>query len=242
MSSRTIIDGLDWTGIAAQLNTEGYALMPGLLGPDVARRLARETPTTKAGHRLPQASVNPWEGGLHYFFGASLSPPWGVWRAAFYRHLVTIANRWNEILGVGDRYPAELDDFLQRHRQAGEVQPQSRVRRLGVGDYVALHQRRDGEYVFPFQVVALLSEPGTDFGGGEFVMTEQRPRMQSRPMVLPLRLGDAAVVTTSVRPFKGTRGYYRVNLKHAISRIRQGERVGVELSFHDALMPRQNGG
>jgi hypothetical protein len=229
-----MIDGLDWTGIAAQLSAEGYALVPGLLGPDAARRLARETPTTEAGHRLPQASNGPWRGGLHYSFDACLSPPWGVWRTAFYCHLATIANRWNEILGISDRYPAELDDFLQRNRQAGQFQPQSHVSRLGVEDYVALHQRSDGEYVFPFQVVALLSEPGTDFRGGEFVMTEQRPRTQSRPIVLPLKLGDAAIISTSVRPFQGTKGYYRVNLKHAVSRVHRGERVGVELSFHNA--------
>ena len=152
-----MIDGLDWTGIAEQLNTEGYAEVPGL-----------------------------------------------------------------------------LDDFLHRNREAGQVRPQSHLSRLGVDDYVALHQRSDGEFVFPFQVVALLSEPGTDFRGGEFVMTELRPRMQSRPMVLPLKLGDAAIISTSVRPCRGANGYHRANLKHAISRVHRGERVGVELSFHDA--------
>ena len=110
----------------------------------------------------------------------------------------------------------------------------SHLSRLCVGDYVALHQRNDGDQVFPLQVVALLSEPGTDFEGGEFVMTEQRPRMQSRPMVLPLGLGDAAIITTSLRPFKGAKGHYRVNLKHAISRVRKGRRIGMALTFHDA--------
>jgi hypothetical protein len=225
---------LDWTGIAAQLNMEGYALVPGLLGPDVARRLAGEIPPTETGHRFPQVSGDPWRGGLHYFFDASLPPPWRVWRAAFYRHLAAIANRWNETLDIGERFPPELEHFIQRNRQAGQVRPQSHLIRLRVDDYAALHQRGDGESVFPFQLVALLSEPGTDFRGGEFVMTEQRPRMQSRPMVLPLKLGDAAIISTSVRPCKGTKGYYRVNLKHAISRVHRGERVGVELSFHDA--------
>ena len=118
----------------------------------------------------------------------------------------------------------------RRARQGG----QSHLSRLGVEDYLPLHQRNAGGQVFPMQVVALLSEPGKDFDGGEFVMTEQRPRMQSRPMVLPLGLGDAAIIGTAERPFKGTRGHYRVNLKHAVSRVRSGERVGLELTFHDA--------
>jgi hypothetical protein len=111
------------------------------------------------------------------------------------------------------------------------TQPQSHLNRLRVDDYLALHQRHDGEHVFPLQIVGLLTEPGSDFQGGEFVMTEQRPRMQSRPMVLPLKLGDAAIISTAQRPFKGTKGFYRVNLKHAISRVRGGERIGVELSM-----------
>ena len=137
-------------------------------------------------------------------------------------------------MGVDHRYPAELEDFLRRNQKAGQTRAQSHMSRLGVEDHVSLHQRNDGEQVFPMQIVAVLSEPGAEFQGGEFVMTEQRPRMQSRPSVLPLKLGDAAIIATAERPFKGTKGYYRVNLKHAISRVRKGERIGLELSFHDA--------
>ncbi|WP_087047820.1 2OG-Fe(II) oxygenase [Caballeronia ptereochthonis] len=232
-SPDTSIARLDWAGIAAQLDQEGYVVLPGLLGEDAARSLARQTQTMSAAQRVPLASSDLGRGELFYF-GADLPAPLEDWRTTFYRHLAVIANRWSEILGIGSRYPTELEDFLRRNKQAGQVQPQSHLSRLGVEDHVALHQRNDDEQVFPLQVIALLSEPGTDFMGGEFVMTEQRPRMQSRPMVLPLKLGDAAIITTSERPFKGTKGHYRVNLKHAISRVRRGQRIGMELTFHDA--------
>ncbi|WP_408164310.1 2OG-Fe(II) oxygenase [Caballeronia jiangsuensis] len=137
-------------------------------------------------------------------------------------------------MDVEYRYPAELEEFLRLNRTAGQVQQLSHLNRLGAGDYLALHQSSEGDHVFPLQVVALLSEPGKDFHGGEFVLTEQRPRMQSRPMVLPLGLGDMAIISTAHKPFRGTKGFYRVNLKHAISRVHRGERVGVALSFHDA--------
>ena len=178
-------------------------------------------------------SVDLGRGELLYL-GARLPAPLAQWRTALYRRLAVIANRWNEDLGVEDRFPAQLEDFLQRNRSAGQMRAQSHLSRLGAEDHVALHQCNDGAQVFPLQIVAVLSEPGADFQGGEFVMTEQRPRMQSRPMVLPLRLGDLAVIATAERPFKGAKGYYRVNLKHAVSRVRQGERIGLELSLHDA--------
>ena len=231
-SPNTTIDGLDWTTITTQLHAEGYAMLPGLLGAEVARGLAQHSVAVKTV-RVPLASSDLGRGELLYF-GGRLPALLEAWRTTLYRHLVAIANHWNEALGVDGRYPAQLDAFLQRNRKAGQTRAQSYLSRLGVEDYVSLHQRNDSEQVFPMQIVALLSEPGADFDGGEFVMTEQRPRMQSRPMVLPLKFGDAAIITTAERPFKGTKGHYRVNLKHAISRVRKGERIGLELSFHDA--------
>lgn len=231
-SSSSTIDRLDWAQLGAQLDAEGYALLPGLLDADTARRLARRAESPHLT-RMPLSSNDLGHGDLFYF-GGSLPAPLETWRTTLYRHLAVIANRWNETLNVQGRYPAELEKFLDHNRKAGQTQAQSHLNRLGVEDHVSLHQRNDGERVFPMQVVALLSEPDVDFQGGEFVMTEQRPRMQSRPMVLPLKLGDAAIITTAERPFKGAKGYYRVNLKHAISRVRQGQRIGLELSFHDA--------
>ncbi|MFC4299318.1 2OG-Fe(II) oxygenase [Castellaniella hirudinis] len=234
----TRLDHLDWADIGRQMDVEGYAVLPGLLGRDEARDLARQVSAIGL-HRATLASSGLGRGELFYF-DAGLPAPLARWRAALYRRLVVIANRWNETLGVGHRYPAAFEAFLQCNREAGQTRAQSHLNRLIEDDHLALHQRNDGEQVFPTQIVAVLSEPGVDFQGGEFVMTEQRPRMQSRPVVLPLKLGDLAVIATAERPFKGARGYYRVNLKHAVSRVRQGERIGLELSFHDA--PRNGPG
>jgi hypothetical protein len=227
------IDRLDWTDIARRLDIEGCAMLPGLLASERAQELARLATASEVTHRGTLAAEELGRGELLYF-GATLPAPWAGWRSAFYRQLAGIANRWNEVLASEYRYPARLDDFLRRCRQAWQVRPQSHLNRLGAEDYLALHQRGGEEHVFPVQIVVLLSDPDRDFQGGEFVMTEQRPRMQSRPMVLPLWRGDAAIISTAERPFKGSRGYYRVNLKHAISRVSGGERVGLELSFHDA--------
>lgn len=226
------LDRLNWTDIGLQLDAEGYVVLPGLLGVDVARDLAQQA--TAAGARRVALESDDLGRGELFYFGAGMPAPLELWRTALYRRLVAIANRWNETLGVALRYPAELGDFLRRNQEAGQTRAQSHLSRLGGEGHVSLHQRNDGEQVFPMQIVAVLSEPGVDFQGGEFVMTEQRPRMQSRPAVLPLKLGDVAVIATAERPVKGSQGYYRVNLKHAISRVRTGERIGLELLFHDA--------
>lgn len=230
--TKTTADSLDWAAIGAQLDAEGHALLPGWLGPDGARRLALHTATMGAS-REALASSQLGSGDLFYF-DAGLPAPLEPWCTALYRGLAVIANRWNETLGVDDRYPPAWEDFLRRNQQAGQTRAQSHLSRLGMEDHQLLHQRMEGEQVFPMQIVALLSEPGVDFQGGEFLMTEQRPRMQSRPLVLPLQLGDAAIIATAERPFKGAKGFYRVNLKHAIGRVRRGERIGLELTFHNA--------
>jgi uncharacterized protein len=226
------IDRLDWAAISTQLDIEGYVVLPGLLDPDTARHMVLRTETMSGARRVPLASADTGRGEM-LFFDISLPEPLEMWRTAFYRNLAVIANRWVEILGVGDSYPTSLDQFRCSNKEAGQVHPQSYLNRLGVEDYMALHQRTGDQRLFPLQVVALLSEPGKDFHGGEFVMTEQRPRMQSRPIVVPLKLGDAAIISTSERPFKGTKGYYRVKMRHAIGRVRLGERIGLELTFHD---------
>lgn len=223
---------LDWAAISAQLDEEGYALLPGWLGAEAARGLAREAATLGAV-RAPLAASGLGRGEL-FCFEAGLPALLEAWRTSLYPQLAAIANRWQHTLGVDTRYPPSLDAFLERNRQAGQTRGQSHLSRLGAGDHVLLHRRNEGEPVFPLQLVALLSEPDADFEGGEFVTTEQRPRLQSRPAVLPLQLGDAALIATDARPMQGSRGPYRVKLKHAIGRVRRGERVGLELSFHDA--------
>ncbi|WP_325072850.1 2OG-Fe(II) oxygenase [Paraburkholderia acidisoli] len=205
-------------------------MLPGWLHADEARALARATLAENAARRELLEAVDLGR-GERFYFDANLPPPLAAWREGWYRYLAPIANGWSEALGEAYRYPAEWSAFVERDRAEAPMRAQSYVSRLRAEDFLALHQCTSGERVFPLQVVALLSAPGEDFTGGEFVMTEQRPRMQSRPMVVPLGLGDAAIIATAQRPFHGANGVYRVNLKHAISRVREGERVGLEVGF-----------
>jgi hypothetical protein len=155
-------------------------------------------------------------------------------RTALYRELAPIANHWNKSMAIEVQYPKEHAEFIQRCHDAGQSRPTPLLLQYGTGDYNCLHQDLYGEHVFPIQVAFLLSEPGRDFEGGEFVLTEQRPRMQSRPEVVPLRQGDAVAFAVHHRPVQGTRGTYRVNLRHGVSRLRSGHRHTVGVIFHDA--------
>lgn len=232
-TTQEAVASLDWTSIAAHLDQEGYAILPGLISDRQARDL---TGLIVSGDVARASSEVPAPSGHGELFWLPQAAPSFVddLRASFYQHLVPIANRWSDALGIFPRYPAKLEAFVAENRRAGQVRPQSHLSCLREGDYQELHQRSCADPVFPLQLVGLLSEPGEDFAGGELVMTEQRPRMQSRPMVLPLRRGDLAIITVAQRPQKGTKGHYRVNLKHAISRVRRGARVGLELLLHDA--------
>jgi len=172
--------------------------------------------------------------GEYKYFSYPLPDLIAELRTAMYPHLVPIANRWNTSMGIDLLYPAKHADFLDRCHAAGQRKPTPLLLQYETGDYNCLHQDLYGEHVFPLQVAILLSEPGSDFEGGEFVMTEQRPRMQSRAEVVPLRQGDGVVFAVHHRPVAGTRGVYRVNLRHGVSRIRSGRRHTVGIIFHDA--------
>ena len=235
MNAHAMIERFDAGVIAAQLDAEGYAALPNCFDPHEARALAKrlDAPRDAWHMAVSRARMEPGS-GERLDFDDGLPPLLHAWREALYRWLAPMANRWQALCGLEQRFPAELAAFLDANRRAGQRRPQSHLSRLRAGDRLALHRHDEGEQVFPFQVVALLNAPQRDFAGGEFVMTEQRPRMQSRAMVVPLAAGDAAIIATAQRPVAGAHGHYRVKLKHAISRVRGGERIGLALLFHDA--------
>jgi uncharacterized protein len=172
--------------------------------------------------------------GEYKYFSYPLPSLVEVIRSALYPRLVPIANRWHDTMRIDVRFPDRHADFIDRCHAAGQQRPTPLLLQYGAGDYNCLHQDLYGEHVFPLQLTILLSEPGRDFEGGEFVMTEQRPRMQSRPQVVSLRQGDAVVFAVHQRPVQGTRGWYRVNLRHGVSRVRSGHRQTAGIIFHDA--------
>jgi len=228
------IAALDWRRIAQDLDDSGNALIPGLLAASDCRAVAGwYAEDARFRSRVVMAS-HGFGRGEYKYFSYPLPQLVDSLRAALYPQLAPIANRWNETLRVALRYPPTLTRFLAACHEAGQTRPTPLLLQYGVGDYNCLHQDLYGEWVFPLQVTILLSQPGEDFTGGEFVLTEQRPRMQSRPEVVPLRRGDAVIFAVHHRPVSGTRGVYRVNLRHGVSRLRSGHRHTLGVIFHDA--------
>ena len=216
------------------LQAEGCAIVRELLPPSQCREIASLYADAERFRSRVVMARHGFGRGEYQYFAYPLPEPIAELRSALYPQLAGIANRWNAAMGIATRYPAEHAEFLARCHRAGQTRPTPLLLRYREGDYNCLHQDLYGEHVFPLQVVILLSEPGRDFSGGEFVMTEQRPRMQSRAEVLPLRQGDAAVIAVHQRPVQGTRGVYRVNLRHGVSRVRSGLRHTAGIVFHDA--------
>ncbi|MFC3550670.1 2OG-Fe(II) oxygenase [Lysobacter cavernae] len=242
------VDWLDWAGIASELDARGHAHVPALLDAAQCRALA-------AGYDRPDGfrsrvvmARHGFGRGEYRYFAYPLPAAVATLRAAFYLRLVPIAHRWNEAMGSDVRYPATHADFIARCHAAGQTRPTPLLLRYDTGDYNCLHQDLYGEHVFPLQLAVLLSQPQRgpggdlnksglndgDFSGGEFVLTEQRPRMQSRAEVVPLQQGDAVVFAVHQRPVQGTRGPYRVQLRHGVSRVRSGRRHTLGVIFHDA--------
>jgi hypothetical protein len=172
--------------------------------------------------------------GEYKYFAYPLPEPILTLRTALYPALAEIANRWNEAMGIATRYPPQHREFLKRCHDAGQTRPTPLLLQYGAGDYNCLHQDLYGEHVFPLQVTVLLSRPDADFTGGEFVLTEQRPRMQSRAEVVPLALGEGVISPVHHRPVRGARGVYRVSMRHGVSRLRSGQRHTAGIIFHDA--------
>jgi hypothetical protein len=224
----------DWNPIEPDLDEQGFAVIPRLLSPDECRGVTSLYPDDMRFRSRVVMERHGFGRGEYKYFTYPLPDTVAKLRTSIYPRLAPIANRWNEAMGLDVRYPDRLDEFLERCHKAGQTQPTALMLEYGAGDYNCLHQDLYGEHVFPLQVAILLSQPGKDFTGGEFVMTEQRPRMQSRPMVVPLVQGDAVVFAVHHRPVQGTRGVYRVNLRHGVSRIRGGHRHTLGIIFHDA--------
>jgi uncharacterized protein len=228
------VDTIDWAQATVDLDAQGCAVLKGLLSPDECRAMSALYPDDKNFRSRIVMGRHGFGRGEYKYFSYPLPDLIAQLRPALYAQLQGIANRWNETMGIDIRYPASHAAFLKRCHDAGQTRPTPLLLQYESGDYNCLHQDLYGEHVFPIQVAILLSEPGRDFTGGEFVLTEQRPRMQSRAEVVALGQGDAVAFAVHHRPVQGTRGFYRVNLRHGVSRLRSGHRHTVGVIFHDA--------
>jgi len=228
------IDALDWSGIAADLDAQGSAVIPGLLTATECELLAACYESDGIYRSRVVMARHGFGRGEYKYFSYPLPPLVQELRSAVYPRLVPIANRWNETLRVDARFPPGHEAFIGDCHAAGQQRPTPLILRYAPGDYNCLHQDLYGDRVFPLQLAVLLSQPGSDFSGGEFVLTEQRPRMQSRVDVVPLAQGDAVIFAVNERPMAGARGAYRVKLRHGVSRVRSGQRHTLGVIFHDA--------
>jgi hypothetical protein len=226
--------GVAWEQVEAELDGYGGAVLKDLLTPEECDAIAAMYSDDAKFRSRVVMTRHGFGRGEYKYFRYPLPDLVEQLRASMYSRLAPIANRWNEALRIDVRYPETHAEFLERCHKAGQRRPTPLLLQYGEGDYNCLHQDLYGEHVFPLQVAILLSEPGRDFAGGDFVLTEQRPRMQSRVEVVPLRQGDAVAFAVYHRPVQGTRGTYRVNLRHGVSRIRDGHRHTLGIIFHDA--------
>ena len=228
------VNAADWTKIYGDLDAQGWATAPKLLTNEEADLIAGLYHREEGFRSQIIMARHGFGRGQYKYFSYPLPPLIQGLRAAAYPRLVPIANQWHERMGKDVRFPQDHAAFLERCHQAGQVRPTPLLLEYGAEDYNCLHRDLYGEHVFPIQIAILLNQPGADFKGGEFVMTEQRPRMQTRAMVLPLEKGDAAIFAVNSRPMKGARGDYQVRLNHGVSKIHSGKRHTVGVIFHDA--------
>ncbi len=228
------VGGLDWAAIADNLDREGWAVLPGLLAADECAALA-SLYASEAGFRSRVVMARHGFGqGEYKYFAYPLPSAVAGLRKALYPRLATIANLWNNSLSNSYHYPDTLTDFLTLCHEAGQARPTPLLLQYGPGDYNCLHQDLYGAFFFPLQAAFLLSAPAQDFTGGEFVLVENRPRMQSRASVVPLGLGDGVVFAVHHRPARGVRGFYRAAMRHGVSPVRTGRRHVLGIIFHDA--------
>lgn len=228
------IAAFDWDAIGNALDTRGWAVLPQLIDPDTARAIAALDDRDDCFRSRIIMARHGFGRGTYGYFAYPLPPLVAQLRTAIYPRLAPVADRWHERLGGAERFPVSHADYLARCHAAGQQRPTPLLLRYGQGDFNCLHQDIYGRYAFPLQVAILLSAPGTDFTGGDFVLTEQRPRMQSRVDVVPLAQGDAVIFAVHHRPVRGTRGEYRVTMRHGVSTMRSGKRHVLGIIFHDA--------
>jgi hypothetical protein len=220
--------------VGAELDSHGCAVLPGVLTPQDCAALVTVYDDPACFRSRVVMQRHGFGQGEYQYFSYPLPAVVADLRSSLYPSLAAIANRWNEAMGVATCYPLDHADYLDQCWRAGQTKPTPLLLRYGPSDYNCLHQDRYGDLLFPLQVTFLLSVPGADFTGGEFVLNEQRPRMQSRVEVVPLRQGDAVVFPVHHRPVEGTRGVYRVTMRHGVSRLRSGRRHTLGIIFHDA--------
>ena len=225
---------IDWSRIETDLDRYGAAMVRQLLSPESCRGLIDLYTNDAIFRSKVVMSRHGFGRGEYKYFAYPLPALLQVLRTTLYPGLAAIANRWQAAMGGAVSYPASHQEYLQQCRAAGQARPTPLLLRYESGDYNCLHQDLYGEHVFPLQLAILLSQPGDDFTGGEFVLTEQRPRMQSRAEVVPLAQGDAVIFAVHHRPVRGAKGVYRVNMRHGVSRVRSGHRHTVGIIFHDA--------
>jgi hypothetical protein len=228
------VTSLDWAAISSSLDSCGCATTGPLLPPDECAALAQRYGEDSPFRSRVVMTRHGFGRGEYKYFAYPLPETIADLRSALYPPLAAIARRWNEAMGIDVDYPADHAAYLQHCREAGQTKPTPLLLRYGAGDFNCLHQDIYGANVFPLQVAFLLSRPDADFTGGEFVLTEQRPRMQSRAEVVPLRQGEGVIFPVHHRPVRGTRGIYRVNMRHGVSRLRSGNRYTLGVIFHDA--------
>ena len=231
-ASRT--EAVDWPAVLHSLDAQGWAVLPKLLAGAECDAVAGLYGRGKGFRSHVVMARHGFGRGEYRYFAYPLPLLVEGLRAALYSHLAPVANRWHERMGIDVRFPAGHAAFIDRCHQAGQTRPTPLLLQYGPDDYNCLHQDLYGEHVFPLQAAALLSEPGQDFQGGEFVLTEQRPRMQTRVAVVPLAKGDAVLFAVNNRPVRGARGDYRVVLRHGVSKVRAGRRHTLGIIFHDA--------
>ncbi|QNO28711.1 2OG-Fe(II) oxygenase [Sphingopyxis sp. OPL5] len=228
------IAAIDWPALSVALDAEGWAVVPGLFGDAECDALAACYDAPQGFRSHVHMARHGFGRGEYRYFAYPLPAPVADLRTALYTRLAPIANRWHARMGMDVRFPDAHAAFLARCHAAGQARPTPLLLSYGPGDYNCLHQDLYGEHVFPLQLAVLLSAPGDDFTGGEFLLTEQRPRMQSRAAVVPLGKGDAVVFAVNTRPVRGARGDYRVAMRHGVSALRTGQRRTLGLIFHDA--------